>query len=93
MMTKEIIYVPKEESKDLILATFGKFFEHKKDQQLTLELTKFTKSLRLAQGKQSFKGRIRKNQDQNEFLFHETDKNLFIYELDLVCQMQKEENP
>ena len=61
MVIKEIIFVPKEESKDLILATFGKFFENKRDQNLTLEVTKFTKSLRLSQSKQSYKGRIRKN--------------------------------
>lgn len=31
MATKEIIFVPKSESKEIILTTLGKYFENKKD--------------------------------------------------------------
>ena len=91
MAVKEVIFVPKEKSKELILATFGKFFEPKKNQEIQLESTKFTRSIKLIQGKSSYKGRIRRLGENNEFIFHETEKNIFVYELDFSAQMQKEE--
>jgi hypothetical protein len=47
MAVKEVIFVPKEKSKEMILATFGKFYEPKKDQEIHLESTKFTRSVKL----------------------------------------------
>jgi hypothetical protein len=87
MAVKDVIFVPREKSKELILATFGKFFESKKGEELVLDQTKFTRSLRIVQGKNTHKGRIRRNPKVNEFLFHETEKTIYIYELDCYSQM------
>ncbi len=47
MVGKDVIFIPKEKSKEFILATFGKFFESKPGEQLVLESTKFTRSLKI----------------------------------------------
>ena len=82
MVTKDVIFVPKDQNSELALATFGKFFEPKKEQEILIESTKFTWSLRINQSKTSYKGRLRRNQSESEFFFHETDRVIYVYELD-----------
>ena len=37
MAVKDVIFVPREKSKELILATFGKYFVSKKGEELVLD--------------------------------------------------------
>lgn len=51
MTIKEIIYIPKNESEEFILATFGKYYQDKSNQTISIESTKYTKSLKIGQEK------------------------------------------